>query len=124
MKLLNLMSRLQGRGHAELRRQGVKDLPIEIVATKALVNFKVPKAKKIDVAKPKSNKDGSKKSKKKNSDWGKDKQPQNGSQQGKPSKADYGCFICRNPHWAKDWPKKKLNALVKEREVEVLNFSS
>lgn len=46
MKLFNLMSRLQGQGQAELRRQGVKDLPIEMVATKALVNFKVPKAKK------------------------------------------------------------------------------
>lgn len=118
MKLFNLMSRLQGRGQSELRRQGVKDLPIEMVATKALVNFKVPKAKKkFDVAKPKSNKDGSKKRKKKNSDWGKDKQPQNGSQQGKPFNANYGCFICRNPHRAKDWPKKeKLNALVKEKE--------
>lgn len=62
MKLFKLMSRIQGRGQAELQRQGDKDLPIEMVAAKALVNFKVPKAKKFDVAKP--NKSSSKKSKK------------------------------------------------------------
>ncbi|RWR95040.1 gag-asp_proteas domain-containing protein [Cinnamomum micranthum f. kanehirae] len=118
-KLFNFMSGLQGWAQAELRRQGVKDLPSAMAAAEALMDFKAAKAENNDVGKPKNNnKGGSKKGKKKSGDSGsKEKQLQNGNQQGKPTKADSGCFICKGPHRARDYPKKeKLNALVAEEE--------
>ncbi|KAJ8633412.1 hypothetical protein MRB53_026748 [Persea americana] len=109
----------KGWAQAELRRQGVKDLPSAMAAAEALVDFKAAKAENSDAGKLKNNKGGSQKGKKKkNGDGGsREKLPQNGSQQGKPSKADSGCFICKGPHRARDCLKKeKLNALVADEE--------
>ena len=40
-KLFNFISELQGWAQTELRRQGVRDLPIAMVATDFLVDYKM-----------------------------------------------------------------------------------
>ncbi|KAL5825619.1 hypothetical protein ACOSQ3_021682 [Xanthoceras sorbifolium] len=117
-KLFNFMSGLQTWVQAELRRQGVKDIPLAMAAAEGLVDFRisssspsVDKKKSVDGKKGK-NKDWKKKAdgkKKKDSEFtmGKD-QNQNKSKM-------QGCFICNGPHRARDCPKKeKIYALISQ----------
>lgn len=69
-KLFNFMHRLQGWYQAELRRQGMKDLPTAMAAANDLVDYKAAKTDNVD-ATPKPQSKGFKKVKNKNGDEGK-----------------------------------------------------
>ncbi|XP_059664093.1 uncharacterized protein LOC132309845 [Cornus florida] len=125
-KLFNFMSGLQPWAQAELRRQGVRDLPTAMTAADCLVDFKMTGSTTQD---KKKSKEGKKdkgqsfrfKDKKKDKNQKKDKgggfvkakadYNNKGSSSG--TKPNYGCFICNGPHRVRDCPKReKLSAIV------------
>ncbi|XP_059625412.1 uncharacterized protein LOC132268599 [Cornus florida] len=125
-KLFNFMSGLQPWAQAELRRQGVRDLPTTMTAADCLVDFKMTGSTTQD---KKKSKEGKKdkgqsfrfKDKKKDKNQKKDKGSgfvkakadynNKGSSSG--TKPNYGCFICNGPHRVRDCPKReKLSAIV------------
>ncbi|KAL3649521.1 hypothetical protein CASFOL_005924 [Castilleja foliolosa] len=120
-KIFNFMAGLQSWAQAELRRQGVKDLPSAIAAADRLVDYKTMGAKDGE------KRDGEKKDskgKKSGKSWrDKGKQKYGGKTGGtsKPSdqvtmdKTRKGCYLCDGDHRVRDCPKKtRINAIVKE----------
>ncbi|KAG6498516.1 hypothetical protein ZIOFF_038234 [Zingiber officinale] len=124
-KLYNFLYGLQPWAQVELRRQNVKDLPSAIIVVDALVDLRMSKENLNTSSSSKPNfirKD-------KKGDWKKDckkdvKKKDLGNNQGK-GKAEHSvargkdnvknqsCFLCNDPHFAKDCPKcEKLNALL------------
>ncbi|KAG6474774.1 hypothetical protein ZIOFF_068713 [Zingiber officinale] len=117
-------TRMVDDANVELHRQNMKDLPCAIVAADALVDLRTSKENLNTSSSSKSNfirKD-------KKGDWKKefkkdDKKKDSGNNHGK-GKAEHsvargkdnlknqGYFLCNDPHFAKDCPKReKLNAL-------------
>ncbi|KAI9182156.1 hypothetical protein LWI28_022627 [Acer negundo] len=118
-KLFNFMLGLQKWAQAELRRQGVKDIPTAMAAIEGLVDFHLGGSTSNSVDKGKSieNKFGKNKEKdwKKKADGKKEKEKEVETTKGKDhiySKFQ-GCFICSGPHRARDClMKEKVSALV------------
>ncbi|KAK9148304.1 hypothetical protein Scep_007061 [Stephania cephalantha] len=121
-KLFNFTTGLQTWAQAELRRQGVKDLPGAIAAADSLVDFKTSSS-------PSEGKGKEKKPFKTHQKKGEKKpfSPKPRQRLSKPapksdprpssSSSGKGCFICNGPHRARDCPKKeKLSALIAEDE--------
>ena len=125
-KLFNFMSGLQGWAQAELRRQGVKNLPSAIAAADGLLDFKYISSSSSSAEKKKTG-DGKKYNKgnkdryngsKKNKDQGESSKQKSSESSNKPKNTS-GCFICNGPHRARDCPKKeKINAFVSETSQE------
>ncbi|KAL5760398.1 hypothetical protein ACOSP7_018912 [Xanthoceras sorbifolium] len=123
-KLFNFMSGLQKWAQAELRRQGVKDIPSAMAAAEGLVDFHLSgstssasdKGKSVE-GKFEKNKDW----KKKAADGRKEKEVKAKGKEPMQSK-NSGCFICSDPHCnipdCGDCPmKERVSALVSQ-EVE------
>ncbi|KAG6515103.1 hypothetical protein ZIOFF_025488 [Zingiber officinale] len=125
-KLYNFLYGLQPWAQVELRRQNVRDLPSAIiVAADALVDLRMSKENLNMSSSSKSNfvrkdkkgdwkKEGKKDAKKKDSgnNHGKGK-VEHSAVRGKDNLKNQGCFLCNDPHFAKDCPKReKLNALL------------
>ncbi|XP_059668777.1 uncharacterized protein LOC132313854 [Cornus florida] len=121
-KLFNFMSGLQPWAQAELRRQGVRDLPTTMTAADCLVDFKMTGSTTQD---KKKSKEGKKdkgqsfrfkdKNQKKDKGGGfvKAKADYNNKGSSSGTKPNYGCFICNGPHRVRDCPKReKLSAIV------------
>lgn len=122
-KLFNFLAGLQPWAQAELRRQGVKDLPSAIAAADRLVDFKAIGASDA-VPKRYDAKDKGKSKFVKSDKFRKKKNKKDGESITKEIKETYvfdktkrGCFICNGDHRMRDCPKKeKLSALVAEEE--------
>ena len=116
-KLFNFMSGLQSWAQAELRRQGIRDVPSAIAAAEGLVDFKMGTTSSME---KKKGGYGKKDGKKSDASCGemKDGKKKDGraksSTEGKASSSNSGgCFLCGGPHRVRDCPKKeKLSALV------------
>ncbi|GAV78384.1 hypothetical protein CFOL_v3_21852 [Cephalotus follicularis] len=113
---------MQPWAQTELRRQNVQDLPLEMSAADALVDFRMMKSSdgpsSSGKAKPKEkgkqNKDKGA-GKKSNDPSGKGKAK--ASEDWKEKKANSGCFICEGPHRARDCPRRgALNAMIAQGE--------
>ncbi|KAH7573343.1 hypothetical protein JRO89_XS03G0123000 [Xanthoceras sorbifolium] len=111
---------LQKWAQAELRRQGVKDIPSAMATAEGLVNFHLGSSTSSASDKGKSvegkfgkNKDW----KKKAADGRKEKEVEAKGKKPMESK-NSGCFICSGPHRARDCPmRERVSALVSQ-EVE------
>jgi hypothetical protein len=113
-KLYNFMYGLQVWAQLEVRRQGVCDLPTAMTTADALMDFRQSR-EDGEQRKPKP------KDKSKKKEWdGKKSQPKSkpnnkgksNATEKQPYRSNIGCFICNEPHKAKDCPKKeKLNAI-------------
>ncbi|KAL5840685.1 hypothetical protein ACOSQ3_013359 [Xanthoceras sorbifolium] len=108
-KLFNFMSGLQKWAQAELRRQGVKDIPSAMAAAEGLVDFHLGGSTSSTSDKGKSiegkfgkNKDW----KKKAADGIKEKEVEAKGKEPMQSK-NSGYFICSGPHRARDCPMKE-----------------
>lgn len=123
-KLFNFLAGMQPWAQAELRRQGVKDLPSAIAAADRLVDFKTIGA---STSEPKRNVGKDKgKSKFVKSEKFKKKfvNRKDGETVAKETKEismtdrfKRGCFICNGDHRMRDCPKKgNLSALVAEQD--------
>ncbi|KAG6478499.1 hypothetical protein ZIOFF_061942 [Zingiber officinale] len=124
-KLYNFLYGLQPWAQVELRRQNVRDLPSAIAAADALVDLRMSKENLNVSSSSKSNffckdkkgdwkKEGKKDAKKKDSgnNHGKGK-AEHSAVRGKDNSKNQGCFLCNDPHFPKDYPKReKLNALL------------
>ncbi|XP_042444160.1 uncharacterized protein K02A2.6-like [Zingiber officinale] len=126
-QLYNFLYGLQTWAQVELHRQNVKDLPCAIVAADALVDLRTSKENLNTSSSSKSNfirkdkkgdwkkevkKDAKKKDSGNNHGKGKTK---HSTARGKDNLKNHGCFLCNDPHFAKDCPKReKLNALLLE----------
>ncbi|KAL5775969.1 hypothetical protein ACOSP7_013526 [Xanthoceras sorbifolium] len=117
-KLFNFMSGLQTWAQAELRRQGVKDIPTAMAAAEGLVDFRISSSTpNVDKKKSVDDKKGKNKDWKKRADGKKKKGNESfmGKDQNQNKSTTQGCFICNGPHRARDCPKKeKLNALMNQ----------
>ncbi|KAK9113309.1 hypothetical protein Syun_020106 [Stephania yunnanensis] len=120
-KLFNFTTGLQTWAQAELRRQGVKDLPGAIVAADSLVDFKTSSSPSEGKGKEKKpfkthQKKGEKKPFSPKPVASSKPVPKSDSRPSSSSSGK-GCFICNGPHRARDCPKKeKLSALIAEDE--------
>ena len=114
-KLFNLMSGLQGWAEIELRRQGVQDLPSDIVATDYLVDYKMTFS-------PTPTQKGKGKSKSRARSWSRRPPRIMEARVGKSlmhrpkwGREKSGCFIYEGLHRVRDFPRKeKLNAIIAE----------
>lgn len=125
-KLFNFMSGLQPWAQAELRRQGVRDLPTAMTAADCLVDFKMVGSTTQDKKKSKEGKrdkgqsfkfKDKRKDKNQKKDKGggfvKAKADYNNKGSSSGIKPNSGCFICNGPHRVRDCPKReKLSAIV------------
>ena len=135
-KLFNFISRLQCKAETDLRRHGVRDLPVAMAAANCLVDHKMGSA--INTT-GKSKTYGGKKGKaegkpsfNKKAGW---KGTKKGAAETKPVETTtnfvqqttrpVGCFICNGPHRAKDCPKReKLSAFVTADDKASTNSNS
>ena len=118
-KLFNFLSGLQPWAQAELRRQGIKDLPTAMAAADGLVDYRVAgsSSEKKKGNNSKKSKTGGKDGKKFEGQNRKDGAKKGGGDSS--NKKNKGCFLCDGPHYARDCPKKeKLGALCAEDEAE------
>ena len=94
---------------------GVKDLPSTIVVADGLLDYKLGNPSTSEF---KENKSGGKNGK----DNGSKFQPKADDSQSKTGQTNKGCFICDEPHRAKDCPKREaLNAIVDDGSRKVSN---
>ncbi|KAK2658693.1 hypothetical protein Ddye_005226 [Dipteronia dyeriana] len=118
-KLFNFMSGLQKWAHVELRRQGVKDISMAMVAGEGLIDFHLGGSASSSADKGKSIE--GKFSKNKEKDWKTkaDRKKENEKEVETTKRKDHvyskfqGCFICNGPHRTRDCSMKdKVSALV------------
>ncbi|RVW49075.1 hypothetical protein CK203_111710 [Vitis vinifera] len=123
--LFNFMDNLQGWAKQELKRRGVQDLAIAMEVAKSLTDYKKRDSSKVESLEDSHATGG------RNEVSRDHNAPRMGS--GKTSNIREGrskterkeftpkikYFLCDDPHWARDYPKRKaLNAMIKEREQE------
>ncbi|KAL5857156.1 hypothetical protein ACOSQ3_004614 [Xanthoceras sorbifolium] len=117
-KLFNFMAGLQTWAQAELRRQGVKDIPSAMAAAEGLVDFRISSSSpSVNKKKFVDGKKGKNKDWKKRADGKKKKESESTMRkdQNQNKSKIQGCIICNGPHCARDCPKKeKINALISQ----------
>ncbi|KNA10652.1 hypothetical protein SOVF_142240 [Spinacia oleracea] len=126
-KLFQFMSGLKPWAQTKLGRQKVEDLNSSIVAAEALIDWKINsssdgkgKGKEVDRDHGKKRKFNKKKN---HQNSGKKSDSQRYEKKGDPSSSNKrahfnkGCFICKGPHIARNFPKRQqLSTLLAEKE--------
>ena len=124
--LFNFMDNLQGWAEQELRRRGIQDLATTMAVAESLTGYKRGDSSKVESLEDSHTMGGGDKVSRDHNAlrMGLGKTPNVRERRGKVERKEFTpkikCFLCDDPHWARDCPKRKaLSAMIKERELKL-----